>query len=355
MAIKKFSPMLAPNKLPVLEELTYPLLASYKLDGIRCLFVKGKIVSRSFKSIKSKQLNEKFEKLRLYTEMTGLVLDGEFYNHDIPFQAITSCVMTEDITSEKSAVRWKEMCEERDINLTRDEAMDGIKFNCFDAVNNDVLSQPFTDRIGVNRCGLELAFSDVVKCVEQLYVYSAADVEKLFEIALAEGYEGLILKDPNGRYKCGRGTLNEGLIYKVKPFRTFDAQVIGVEQATEVDPRAEKKVNELGNSVTSKKKGDRILVERASGFVVKYCTECNGRGILLNGDQECKCPCCKEVVATLAGDKSKGEVMTNAKKEEIWANQELYIGRWIEYKGMLIGAKDVPRHPVMTRYRKDLD
>jgi len=25
----------------------------------------------------------------------------------------------------------------------------------------------------------------------------------------------------------------------------------------------------------------------------------------------------------------------------------------IEYKGMLVGAKDVPRHPVMIRFRED--
>ena len=68
------------------------------------------------------------------------------------------------------------------------------------------------------------------------------------------------MKSINGRYKCGRGTLREGLIFKVKPFRTFDAKILGVIQATKVDPEAEKKTNELGRSVTSKKKDDRILI-----------------------------------------------------------------------------------------------
>ena len=41
--------------------------------------------------------------------------------------------------------------------------------------------------------------------------------------------------------------------------------------------------------------------------------------------------------------------------EEIWKNRESYLGRWIEYRGMLVGAKDLPRHPTMTRFRNDKD
>ena len=88
-----------------------------------------------------------------------------------------------------------------------------------------------------------------------------------------------------------------------------------------------KTINELGRSVTSKRQGDRVLIEKASAFKVLY-----------EG---------KELKVTLA--------MTDEEKEEVWKNQKKYIGRWIEYKGMLVGAKDVPRHPVFVRYRSDKD
>ena len=168
-------------------------------------------------------------------------------------------------------------------------------------------------------------FSNISTIVEHKIVNNKKEIENLFEIALKDGYEGLILRNPKGKYKYGRGTLKEGLIYKVKPFLTFDSKITGVVQATKVDPNAEKKTNELGRSVTSKKKDDRILIEKASAFDVQY----EGQGL-------------KVVLA-----------MTDEEKEEIWANKESYIGRWIEYKGMLIGAKDVPRHPVMIRFRED--
>ena len=166
-----------------------------------------------------------------------------------------------------------------------------------------------------------------MKLVRHIKVDSAKRVEEVFQIELDNGYEGLILRDPNANYKFGRGTLKEGIIYKVKPFVTFDAQIIGVVQSTEVREGAEKKTNELGRSVTSKKKDDRVLIEKASAFNVLY-----------EG---------KELKVTLAMDDSE--------KEEVWKNRQFYIGEIIEYKGMLVGSKDVPRHPIFLRFRTDKD
>jgi len=45
--------------------------------------------------------------------------------------------------------------------------------------------------------------------------------------------------------------------------------------------------------------------------------------------------------------------MTDEEKEEVWKNRCQYIGVMIEYKGMLVGSKDLPRHPVFLRFRGD--
>jgi hypothetical protein len=45
--------------------------------------------------------------------------------------------------------------------------------------------------------------------------------------------------------------------------------------------------------------------------------------------------------------------MTDEEKMDVWKNQSKYLGRMIEYKGMLVGAKDLPRHPVYIRMRDD--
>lgn len=305
MKEKSFSPILAPNEAPILEEINYPLLASDKLDGIRCLFYKGQILSRSLKAIVNKELKDKFEPIRKYSEEMNLILDGEIYSPHLTFQQITSFVMTKN--------------EVMDIP-------DHLNFYCFDLIGNDNYTLDFRKRLTCVEMIGEL-FPKIMVVVKHQPVNNPQMIEFLFEDALQNGCEGLILRDPNGYYKFGRGTLKEGLIYKVKPYTTFDAQITGVVQSTEVREGAEKTINELGRSVTSKKKDDRVAIEKASAFWVKYED--------------------KDLKVVLA--------MTDEEKEEVWKNRDTYIGRWIEYKGMLIGAKDVPRHPVMVRFRGDRD
>jgi len=312
--MKKYKPMLAPNDKVNLDEIKYPLLASFKLDGIRSEFKSGDMLSKSLKPIVNKQLRKKFAPLIEQAKIHGCIFDGEIYSPKLTFQEITRYVMTQDFEDPKSIKKHGEI-------LT---IPDHLKYYAFDCIQNDDLTQTFYNRI-LGTESLLHGFNNLVEVIEQVEVNSKEEVEALFEKALSAGYEGLILKDPNGKYKCGRGTIKEGLIYKVKPFVTFDAEILGVVQATEVDPNAEKKTNELGRSVTSKKKGDRILIDKASAFEVEY-----------EG---------KRLKVTLA--------MTDEEKGAVWAKRSTYIGKIIEYKGMLIGSKDVPRHPVMIRFRED--
>ena len=172
-------------------------------------------------------------------------------------------------------------------------------------------------------------FPNEIEWVAQKLFYKASEIENYFEEVLKEGYEGLILRDPKSLYKCGRGTIREAIIFKVKPFLELDAQVTGVVQATRVDELAEKTINELGRSVTSKKKDDRILIEKASAVTVDY----KGQSLKV----------------TLA--------LTDEEKIEVWKNRDSYIGRWIEYKYLAVGMKEggLPRHPTSLRWRIDKD
>jgi len=313
--MKMFKPMLAPNDTIEIDSIYYPLFSSYKLDGIRCIFIDGQMLSRSLKPIVNKQLQDKFEGVKEFTKETGCILDGELYGHGLSFQQITSFVMTEDFNSIRSQKKHGKI-------LT---LPDELMFYCFDVITDKNFMEPFIYRQNKIEALETLMFPNLIKKVNQKEVSSADEVTKHFDEALKEGYEGLILKSFHGEYKQGRGTLREGLIYKVKPYRTFDGQIIDVVQSTAVNEDAEKTVNELGNSCTSRKKGDRHLIDMACAFKVKYED--------------------KEVKVSLA--------MTEDEKKEVWLNRENYINKWIEYKGMLIGAKDVPRHPVMLRFRED--
>jgi len=310
----KFKPLLAPNKQPELESLKYPLLAFYKLDGIRCIFKDGEMLSRSLKPIQNKQLQNKFLALRQYSKDSGIILDGEIYSPDLSFQEIVKYVMTKDFEDKKSIKKFGKV-------LTIPEH---LSFYCFDAVDSNNYSSPFLTRFEYVM-GIADKFPELISQIPASAVRDSSEVQDFFKEALKAEFEGLILRNLSGEYKCGRGTLKEGIIYKVKPFRTWDAEIKDIVQATKVDPKAEKKINELGRSVTSKKKGDRIPIEKACDFIVDY----EGKDL-------------KVVIA-----------LTDKEKKEIWKNRKEYIGKMIEYKGMVIGSKDLPRHPVFIRFRED--
>jgi DNA ligase-1 len=295
-----FKPMLAPNQTIDIATLNYPLLASYKLDGIRCIFKDGQIYSRALKQFPNIKLHDRFQELAQLAKRKNIILDGELLAKSLTFNELSG------------------ITRQLDMQLPED-----LKFYCFDMIQNEDFNLGFRRRIS-NLETADLRYY-YMKIVKQWSIFKSEEIESLYENALAWGCDGLILRDPNGRYKFGRGTIKEGLIYKMKPFQTFDAKIIEIIQGTEVRKGAEKKINELGMSVTSKKKDDRVLINRAADFVVLYNN--------------------LPLKVTIA--------MTQEQKEEVWKNRSKYIGRLIEYKGMLVGSKDLPRHPVFLRFRDD--
>lgn len=337
---KPFQPVLFPNKAVSIEDLPQKqYMCSIKKDGIRNIFFDdGRMLSRSLKQIQNKQLQEKFSHIKEWCKKTNIILDGELYNHSLPekymeldakgkpvevdrFQQISSLVMTQDFHDEKTI----KLMNKRKSYLLR-FYKDGVfhnplEFHCFDALLLSNPNEPFMSRLH------KIPTLPGIVIVFQRIIESKALMQILFEQSLNDGYEGLMLRDPQSAYKYGRFTINSGDGFKLKNYKTFDAQVIGVEQATKVNPNAEKKTNELGYSETSKKKSDRILVEAVGSLFVT----CNGK--------EQKVNFC----------------VTDEEKKQTWINREKVIGRWIEFKAMVEGSKDKLRIPTFVRWRPDRD
>jgi DNA ligase-1 len=302
--------MLYPNEAVGYEVVAKPMMASYKLDGMRCIFKNGEMLSRQFKPIANKQLNDRFAPLKKLSLERGEIYDGELYSHELNFQELMHYCRTDDLLDEPLP--------------------ESINFYCFDVlVGTDILSAQNASAESRYETIEEMGTMNIPHfcALRQKIISTPEQAKELFEEAIADGFEGLILKDPNSLYKFGRISIPSGNGYKFKPYQTFDARIMGVEQATEVDPTVERKVGELGYHKTSRKKGDRIPIEKASAFRVRYKD--------------------KEVKVSLA--------MTDEEKEKIWREKDSYTGKYIEYKAMLVGAKDLPRHPVFIRFREDKD
>jgi len=191
---KKFKPLLAPNDEINLNDISYPLLASTKLDGIRVIFYKGKILTRSLKALPNKQLNEKFEPLRKYSEDYNLILDGEIYSHELTFQEIISFCMTQNFEDKKSIKKYGEV----------KQIPKHLKFYCFDCVRNDEFDKDFSLRYANDVLCIGNTFPRLAISVFHKQVKNEKEVNEYFESVLEEEYEGLILRSFSGRYKCGR-------------------------------------------------------------------------------------------------------------------------------------------------------
>ncbi len=300
--IKDFKPQLCPNEQPDLDTLKYPLLASFKYDGIRAIFINGQIYSRSLKPLTNVALQARFRAIKDHSKDNNVILDGEFWCSSVTFNELSGIIRSDD-----------------------KDLPDDLVFHCFDYLTEE--NKSFMARVKdySSQKQLEKESKYYYSPVVQKVVNDKETLEASFDFALNNGFEGLILRNPTSKYKFGRASLKQDIAYKMKPYLTYDSKIIKITQSTEVREGAEKKINELGRSVTSQKKADRVLIEKAATFVVYH-----------NGN---------ELGVSLP--------MTDEEKTYIWNNQAEFIGRTIEYKGLAIGSKHVPRHSVFLRYRDD--
>jgi hypothetical protein len=147
--------------------------------------------------------------------------------------------------------------------------------------------------------------------IEQIIPESHEDIDNYYLEAKNTGHEGLALFRRDSKYKFGRFTETEAKGFKMKETTLeWDAEIMSVAEGTVARPGAEKTTNELGRSVTSKKKEDRIPGGYACGFNVRLD---DGR---------------------LLSPSLKG--YDQAAKVKLWQNRKLFegTGKWIIITGM---------------------
>lgn len=207
-------PMLASEPCEF-KDMRFPLLASYKLDGIRCLITKDGPRTRSLKPVPNKHI------ATLLSELP-VGLDGELVTFDnngnVNFRATTSAVMSHDGKPE-------------------------FEYRVFDKFNEN---GPFCMRYAKTS---QVKLPSWAKVVPQISVTSESDVKTLFIKALTEGYEGLIIRCGDAPYKHGRATTNSQWMMKMKPWCDAEATIIGVIEAYANNNKAE--TNELGRTKRS--------------------------------------------------------------------------------------------------------
>lgn len=171
-----------------LDKIKLPAFVSTKVDGIRCLVIDSVVYSRSLKPIRNKYVQKLFGKPE-YNGMDGELVVGDIYAKDV-FQKTTSGVMSA-------------------------EGEPDVKFYVFDICNRP--EETFTARRFILHHKLKNLPSECnVVMLEQHYVETLYDLQQYLEDERIKGGEGLICRNPDGKYKYGRSTPKEQLSVKTK-------------------------------------------------------------------------------------------------------------------------------------------
>lgn len=284
--LKGFRPMLGAD----MEDLTairYPVLASYKLDGIRAFWWKGKFYSRTLKPIPNEKLHAVMAAAVKDRRLKADGWDGELV-YGVPhgkgvFNRTTSAVMS--------------------VN----GPVEAMSFYPFD---NFMAPGEFRNRIKT------LQFTEMIVPVRQVMLTSAEAVTEHEERALTAGYEGLILRCPFGAYKMGRSTVKEQGMLKVKRFADAEVKVIGFEERLHNANQAT--VDHRGYTKRTSHQAHMVPMGTLGALVVDW----NGQTLRV------------------------GTGFTDLLRKQIWTNQKEYVGKIAKISYLPIGMKDLPRHPV---------
>jgi DNA ligase-1 len=187
-----------PKKPLVLEAMRFPLLGFFKYDGWRAMGDKKNLLSRKLKPIPNKAVRAKFKAMQGF--------DGELIYGD---PTAPDCYhKTESILS------------------THDAPADGVVFYIFDYFPMHMM--PYE----VRRKEMEMRALFVkvrdVRFAPQTLLKTPARCACSREGGEGQGYEGIMLRDPQGAYKFGRSTLKEQLLVKVKRFQDSEARILAV-------------------------------------------------------------------------------------------------------------------------------
>jgi DNA ligase-1 len=186
----------------------------------------------------------------------------------------------------------------------------------------------FVDRLKQLRTNENLVMHKRVFLVPHYEVHEYAGMLLFEEKFIRDGYEGMMIRDPNGYYKEGRSTFNELILLKYKRFTDGEAIVMSVEEGVHNTNGAQ--YDAVGAIMRSSKK----------------------EGLIPNGAVGCIIG--KDVVTGAEMRIAPGR-MTKEQRLEYFKSQDKIVGHIIKYRAFEYGAVNTPRFPTFQGFRHNDD
>lgn len=178
-------------------QIQFPFIIQPKLDGIRCVASTNTekdeilLVTRNGKNIETfqnlrKELLVLFEALK--EKSNNVILDGELYTNEIPFEALSGLVrVTHSKLTEK-----------------RESEIDKIQFCIFDCYDGNNPDCPFYERHLHYLQKYILPSFVYIKLVPYQTCPDSASFLRMHETLVKQGYEGTMVRDANSPYECDK-------------------------------------------------------------------------------------------------------------------------------------------------------
>jgi DNA ligase-1 len=192
-------PMLAHDYHKRGKSIVFPAFVQAKLDGVRSIFHNGILSSRMGKPFSG--LEHITGELGAATA-EGLILDGEVYSNKLPFQQFVGLVKKKKFTEADKA------------------QLKQVSLWVYDCVND----KPFEERLAMLKAFFAKHKFAHVNLLPTEEAAAAADLKKFHDAYVADGYEGLIVRNKKGAYHLATRSAD---LQKYKEFEDDEYEVVG--------------------------------------------------------------------------------------------------------------------------------
>ena len=190
-------------------DIEFPCYVQPKLDGLRCIVyvLNGDIVFQSRTGSYFETMDHlKLQLLELFKKYPQLVLDGELYTTDYPFEELAGLIKKKKISADDK------------------EKLQSVSYHIYDVVND----KTYVDRYGfIYRTIPKLKMPNLL-ALETVFCDDMDTFKSQFSKWVAEGYEGIMMRNTHGLYRTNYRSHD---LQKYKEFLEDEYPIVGFKEA----------------------------------------------------------------------------------------------------------------------------
>lgn len=199
---------------------SFPVLIQRKYDGLRCIASLDPTTKNIILMTRNNKPYSHLDSIRAdcakifqtVADSTKFYLDGELYTQDIPFETISGIARKKTVTSEDL------------------KKMEYLQFHIYDCVDLENISASNTERMELLKSLFKNAkFPTKLRLSPTYVAKNADDLAKYHTSFISEGYEGTMIRDPEGHYQINK---RSNYLQKLKDFLEEEFIITGCHEET---------------------------------------------------------------------------------------------------------------------------